>query len=716
MLDLAVRGGLLFDGTGRRPRRADLGVRDGQVAWLDPGLKAPARETLDASGLWIAPGFVDIHTHYDIELEIAPGLSESVRHGVTSVVMGHCSLSLTVGQPQTLADIFLRVENIPQVLVRKWLSGAVDWKTPRDYFAHLRGLPMGPNVAAMLGHSALRAHVMGLERSLQARADETELKSMRRLAEEALEAGCVGISVDMVPWHMMTGRFKGRAIPSHHADYREYAMLADVCRRRDAVYQVSPNPQNLWSLVDILRLSLPRAGNALRLTVLAALDSACDRRLWRSFGPILRVLNDGLGCNVRFQTIAEPFTVFSDGPLTPLFEEFPAGVLLNDQETRAQRRALWRDPAFRAGFRRQWLDRRRATFHRDLGGMRILSAPEPGLEGLTFEDAARLRGVEAEELFMALLELHDTDLRWVATGANDRPQPRQRLLSHPFILPGFSDAGAHVRNLGFYDSALSLLREAVQTDFMSPERAIHRCTREAAAWYGLDAGTLRPGSRADFVLLDPAGLDRSIPPQVAVQDPVLDGAMRLVKRPRDGAVQAVAIGGRTAWSGAEGPELGRRALGILLSSSPADQAAEKRRLRDRVSDEIIDHPFTEYWEVFLLKHQDPRNVAAHCLGVIVWYGLAAAAVARREPWMLLLLPVSQIIGLVGHFLFEQSHIDLRDAAFSVRASRALNRMFWRVITGRYFLDVRRARRRLEAYLEGYRDDVLPTRSREPSAA
>jgi len=294
MLDLLLKGGLVFDGTGAPPARADVGIAGDRIACIAPAIDEPARETRDVGGLWIAPGFVDIHTHYDVEVEIAPGLAESVRHGVTSVVMGNCSLSVTVGDPQALADIFLRVENLPAPLVRRWLAGAVSWDSPQAYLAHLRALPLGPNVAPLVGHSALRAAVMGLERSLHARATESELTSMRALANEALDAGCIGISVDMVHWHKVGGVFAGRSVPSHYADAREYRMLADVCRMRDAVFQVTPNPQNPFSFLLILGLATGLFRPPLRLTVLSALDMADHPHLWRLFPAATFVIGSAL--------------------------------------------------------------------------------------------------------------------------------------------------------------------------------------------------------------------------------------------------------------------------------------------------------------------------------------------------------------------------------------------------------------------------------------
>lgn len=698
MLDLLIKNARFFDGLGSPAVRRDVGVRDGRIAKIAAELTEAARETVDATGLWMVPGFIDIHTHYDIEVEIAPGLAESVRHGVTSVVMGNCSLSLAIGAADELAHVFERVETLPGALIQKWLGAALSWQTPGQYVAHLDQLPIGPNVAALFGHSALRAHVMGLRRSLNEPATEAELDQMRRIAGDAIAAGMIGVSIDMVPWHMMSGEHRGRTIPSQHADLREYRMLADVCRSRDAVFQVTPNPQRSASLLDILRMSLGLGRRPLRITVLAALDSVADRKLWRVFRPLLFVLNRLLGCNIRFQTLTEPFTVYSDGPVTPLFEEFACGVRLNDCDSRAARQALWQSPGFRERFRREWTGGYRKTFHRDLTKMRILRCPDAALENQTVAEAAHAGDREATAFFMDLLERYDTDLRWVATGANDRPAERLALMKQPGVLPGFTDAGAHVRNLGYYDGALSLLKQAAATGFISMERAIARVTGEAAGWFRLDAGVLREGAKADFVLIDPEHLRAPISEPVEISDAVLDGAMRMVKRGSEQIIEAVYIKGRRVVRRGEiSPALGREKLGdvLRLAESPAVESQTKDR--DRISDAIPSHPFTDYWDIFVMKHQHPANLALHVLGVILFYGLAMLAVLTRNWWLLVLLPLSQAVGLLGHYFFERSHIDLQDAVFSVRASRCLNRMFLRILAGKYKGDIRRAHAALAAY-------------------
>lgn len=697
MLDLLIRGGRVFDGLGSPSRRADVGVRDGRIVRVAERISEPASETVDAAGLWVLPGFADIHTHYDVEVEIAPGLSESVRHGVTSAVMGNCSLSLTVGEPRDLADIFLRVENIPGVLVRRWLGEAATWDGPDGYFAHLDGLPLGPNVAAMLGHSALRAKVMGLERSLSEPATDADLEKMDESAAAAFEAGALGISVDMVPWHMMSGRFTGRTVPSQHADYREYARLAELCRRYDRVFQAAPNPQKPWTALWLLWLSLGVFRPPLRITILSALDPVHARGAWRAFPALLFVFNRLLGCNIRFQTLTEPFALRSDGPLTPLFEEFPAGARLNDCATAEERRALWRSSGFRERFRREWRSHPFRTFHRRLDLMTVRGAPDRALAGKTFAVIADERRREALETFMDLLEEHDAELRWESVGANDLAGPRRALLSHPHVIPGFTDAGAHVRNLGYYDGPLTLLKDAVQSGFMTPERAVARCTGEPAAWFRLDAGVLRVGARADVVLLDPERLADAPAAPIEIEDPLLDGALRMVKRQDPRLVRAVYVAGRSAVKNGEPLiDLGATGRGRLLRPVLTDEAAKRLR-RSRVDESGEAHPFTSYWDIFLLKHRNAWNVALHGLGVVLFYGFAAVAATTRNFWWLLALPSSQIVGLIGHALFEPSPIDPADAVFTLRASFALNRMFVRVLTGRYFAEAERARVRLERW-------------------
>lgn len=707
MLDLLIKGGLVYDGTGAPARRVDIGIRAGKVVRIALSITEAAKQTVDASGLWVTPGFVDGHTHYDVEVELAPGLSESVRHGVTTVVMGHCSLSLTFGKPQDLADIFTRVENIPRELVGRWLAAAQPADGPDAYYRRLAAKPLGPNVAALLGHSALRAAVMGLKASLERPATDAELDRMEELAAASLEAGASGLSFDMVPWHMMSGAYVGRTVPSQHADFREYARLADTCRRYGASVQLTPNPQKPLTVLWALWLALGVFRPPLKLTVLAALDPVHAPLAWRLFSPLLFVMNRLLGCDLRLQTLTEPFALYGDGPLSPLFEEFPCGARLNDCAGPEQRRALWRDPAFRKSFRREWLHHPFRTFHRDLRLVTVVRAPDARLAGRSVADIAG--GRDAVDVFMDLLAAHDRGLRWLGVGANARPGPRRALLSHPHILPGFTDAGAHVRNLAYYDGPLSLLKDAVQSGFMSPERAVARCSGEPASWLGLDRGVLAEGKAADIVLLDPARLSDPAARPIEIEDPVLDGAMRMVKRQHPDLVRAVYINGRTAaLNGEPSEELGTVKMGSHLRTS-FDQ---KRLSRFEIDSSGQTHPFSDYWDVFVLKHRNPWNIALHAVGVVLFYGLCAVAWLTGDWRWLLATPSSQLVGLLGHRFFERTPVDPSDAVFTLRASACLNRMFVRLLLGRYPGDIARAKARLLRYRAERRTAASPAPERE----
>jgi N-acyl-D-aspartate/D-glutamate deacylase len=132
-----IRSGLVVDGTGAEGRIADVLVTDGIVTAIGRDLDAPAdTDVIDAEGCWVTPGFIDLHTHYDAELEIDPGLTESVRHGITTVLIGSCGLSFAIGEPEDLADMFCRVEGVPRTEVLPLLERIKDWSDPPGYLDH----------------------------------------------------------------------------------------------------------------------------------------------------------------------------------------------------------------------------------------------------------------------------------------------------------------------------------------------------------------------------------------------------------------------------------------------------------------------------------------------------------------------------------------------------------------------------------------------------
>lgn len=693
MLDLILRNALLFDGTDRAPQKMSVGIGKGRIEVLSDRIEQPAAREIDATGLWLTPGFIDIHTHYDLEVEVNPGLAESVRHGVTTVLMGNCSLSVACGEPADLANIFQRVETLPAELIERWLPQGKSWPSFEAYLEHLDSLPLGPNVAALLGHSALRVRVMGLERSVKGPARTEEIAQMRRLAAEGMDAGFCGLSVDMVHWHKVSGAWAGRALPSHHADYDEYAALAEACRERDAVFQVTPNPERASSLGHILRLGAASLGRPpLRMTLLSALDLDTQPWLWRVYAPFLWAYNSLGGNNLRMQTLTEPFTIYSGGPITPLFEEFESGVELNNLRDMSARRALWRKPGFRERFEADWQRPGIKTFHREFSRIQIASIPGHEWAGRTVSEVAAILRQRPIDVFMDLLESADENFVWIASGANNRPGIRQKLMSLPYVLPGFTDAGAHCRNLAYYDGAISMLRQAVQSGFMSPERAVHRVTGEPASWLNLDVGTIAPGRRADIVLIDPAALLNARPAPVVVKDPGLGGALRMVNRDQSSPVRAVFVGGTQLISdGQPLPALGSAKAGCLLTrrSPLAGIDAVKQRYRDRIDDLHFDHGLTAYWDVFVMKHRTWPNIWLHVLAVFLMYGSALLAATSLDGWWLLGIPLSNVLGQYGHARFEPTHVDRRDALFSWRAMFALTRLAGLVLCGRYRSEIDR---------------------------
>ncbi|MEO9700566.1 MAG: N-acyl-D-glutamate amidohydrolase, partial [Marinobacter alexandrii] len=165
--DTLILGGRYFDGTGAPSSIAHVAIRDGRVERVfnsEPDVRLADR-VINAEGCWVMPGFLDTHTHYDAELIVSPSLSESVRHGVTTVLIGSCSLSMVCSDAEDASDIFTRVETVPREKVLPILQEYKNWRTPSGWLSFIRQHPLGPNVISFLGHSDLRVGVMGLNRA-----------------------------------------------------------------------------------------------------------------------------------------------------------------------------------------------------------------------------------------------------------------------------------------------------------------------------------------------------------------------------------------------------------------------------------------------------------------------------------------------------------------------------------------------------------------------
>ncbi|MEO6573011.1 MAG: hypothetical protein ABIP89_04170, partial [Polyangiaceae bacterium] len=387
-----------------------------------------------------------------------------------------------------------------------------------------------------------------------------------------------GLSVQNLPWDKIGGSrdIRSRPLPSTYARWSEYRRLARQLRERDRVFQGVPNVTTKLNIFLFLMMSVGILGKALKTTVISMMDTRANRGLHVLAGVLSRIFNRVLGASFRWQALPEPFDLWADGIDLVVFEEFGAGAAalhLQDPEARAR---LLADPAYRKAFRRQWRSKLLPkVFHRDFNRSVILRAPDPALVGKSFAELGRARGQDAVDTFLDLVIEHGEALRWYTVMANDRPRALEEIVSHPDVLIGFSDAGAHLRNMAHYNFPLRLLRLVHEAErrgqpFMTVGRAVHRLTGEIGAWLGLDVGTVEVGKHADLVVIDPCLLGEVL--DGAVESPMLafGGMMRMVNE-NGGAVTSVVIRGREAVRGAlPVEELGReRGFGRVLRAGPS---------------------------------------------------------------------------------------------------------------------------------------------------
>lgn len=574
-----IRNGIYFDGLGNKGIQKDVVIKNNIIdAVLDKAPEIDGAKEIDAAGKWITPGLLDIHAHYDAELEVMPALEESVRHGVTTVIIGNCSLSAALGKDTEIVDLFARVENIPAKVLSHWMIGNIKWKSVSEYYEHLDTVPVGPNVASFLGHSNLRMHVMGLERSFtEKNASEDELKKMEAIVEEAIKAGYLGVSIDMLPFHRWAGvytpKFMGYSVPSQLAAKSEYKRLSNVLRKHNRVLQITPNAVDKTSFGTILRLS--QGGffkKTLKTTIVAALDLKSNEKIYNLLKLLGFIGNDILRANMKFQTLSVPFLNYGDGPVTPLFEEFPS-MIKAIGSSEAERKAMFRDPAFRKQFVKEWNHKSASVFPRALKEMWVVNSPDASHIGKNFEQIAKDAEKEPVEYFMYLLEEYDTRIRWKCETSNHRESVRMELLSNKHCFPGFNDSGAHNLNMAFHDGGLHLLKQAIQhPDIMPIEMAIHRITKEPADFLGIDAGDISVGKRADLIIIDPTRLQSDLNTD-PIEDyhPQFEGSYRLIKRSGK-VVQHVFINGNEAYTNngvvAFHEDLGKKKIfGQLLRSN-----------------------------------------------------------------------------------------------------------------------------------------------------
>jgi len=560
--DVVIRNGRWFDGTGAPSAMRHLGIRKGRVETVSavPLSEEGCPEVIDATGKWVMPGFVDIHTHYDAEILAAPGLCESVRHGVTSIFLGSCSLSTVHSSPLDCADLFSRVEAVPREHVLALLERHKTWQSAGDYVRFLESLPLGPNVAAFLGHSDLRAHVMGLGRAVDPRVRPTdvEMRRMEELLDDAIASGFLGLSTMTNPWDKLDGdRYRSKSLPSTFATWTEYKRFNRILRRAGRVLQSAPNITTKVNAVRFLWESMGLFGRkALKTTLLTAADAKSTPLLVRALCSVARFLNRFTGADFRWQHLPVPFEVYADGIDLVVFEEFGAGRAALHLKEEVERNRLLSDRDYRRQFRRDYEVRfSPRVWHRDFYDAHIVACPDASVVDKSFGQVADERGIHPVDAFLDLVVAHGPHVRWKTTIANHRAAILNKLAADSAVQMGFADSGAHLRNMAFYNFPIRMLRrvkDAIDAGqpFMSLERAVHRLTGELGAWYGIRAGTLRKGDRADLVVVDPAGLDAQVDAYYEAPVAEYGGLSRMVNRSGE-AVRATLVGGRVVYSDGE---------------------------------------------------------------------------------------------------------------------------------------------------------------------
>ena len=352
--DTLICNALVFDGSGEAPRQEDIALKDGQVAARGRALpQSQAGRVIEGEGKWLMPGLLDIHTHLDLEVDLEPGLPEVVRHGTTTVVVGNCSLGTCFGQQvegeqNPIVDCFTRVENIPKSVLQKCVD-AVSWADTGAYMDHFADIPLGPNVGVFLPHSMLRVEVMGLQESISREPTEAELAQMESLLSQAMDQGYLGMSTDGLPFHYLANQpHTDKRIPTQFAGFGELKRLLKVVRDRDRVWQTTPILEHRAKAILYFLLTSGRLfGKTLKTSALSAVRFALAPKASNAFLGIAALANSRLlKGNIHFQALGTNFRIWSDGIVSPLFEELESTsrLIAKEYDDVEGRRALLDDP------------------------------------------------------------------------------------------------------------------------------------------------------------------------------------------------------------------------------------------------------------------------------------------------------------------------------------------------------------------------------------
>ena len=526
MLDLIIKGGEVVDGTGAARRRADVGVRDGRVVAIGAVDEAAAR-TIDAEGRVVAPGFVDVHTHYDAQVFWDTTLSPSPLHGVTTVIGGNCGFTIAPLVPREaeyLMKMLARVEGMPLDALAAGVPW--NWSSTAEYFDSFDHT-LSVNAGFMVGHCALRRVAMG-ERSVGEAANEDDLTTMANLLRESLAAGGLGFSSSWAETH---NDADGEPVPSRHATAEELFELCRVTGEREGTsLEFIPTTRDFTEqhLNVMARMSAAarRPLNWNLLTVNSMNGAFVEQRL--AAGDVARAL----GAKVEALTIPEaprPRMSFLSGFVLDALAGWAKPMSLPV----AEKLALLADPARRRELEEQargtqGLIRAIANWPR-LVFLETFAPENIGYMGRSIGEVATERG---QSPFDALCAVAVADeLRTVFSTpefGNERAdwEARVAVWRDGRAVIGASDAGAHLDLLATFNYTTTTLARAVRDHEALPlEEAVHLLTDVPARLYGLrDRGRITEGAFADLVVFDPATIG---PGPVVTRNDLPTGAARV---------------------------------------------------------------------------------------------------------------------------------------------------------------------------------------------
>ncbi len=490
-----VRGGTIVDGTGAPGTPGDLAIADGRIVGVGT-VGTSADRSIDATGCVVAPGFIDIHTHYDAQVFWDPALTPSCFHGVTTVVAGNCGFSIAPTMPNRRTLIARTLEKVEDMDPESLAAGIPwDFTTFPEYLRSIERRGTVLNFASYIGHTPLRIFVMGDEASSRT-ATPDEVAQMAAIVGEAMEAGAAGFATSFAITHLGAD---GQPIPSRWSDRAELDALFRA-QADSGLGVIGINGVNdelhFDQIYDLQRdLGIPITWTALLTTSTGAhLKALALHREGMAKGAAVYPQVSPRPLTFSMNMI-EPFTLNTN----PVFAELMAGSL----EDRAR---AYADPAWRQRVRDSWASGPQGGIAPRWETYEVMmSTAHPELIGRRLLSIAGDRDPFDALLDVALAEPSLKDIRVRAVLANDDEDGVRTLLQEDGCTLGLSDAGAHVSQLCDAPLATDLLANWVRDKgVLSIEEAVHKLTQVQAELFGFAGrGVLREGGAADVVVFDP---------------------------------------------------------------------------------------------------------------------------------------------------------------------------------------------------------------------